>query len=267
MPADAKPTAEVNGALWGTRATDWATLQEGQCRPVYEAVLERLSVGPETAYLDAGCGAGMAAQMAAARGAQVTGFDASPALLAVARERVPARDFQSGDLESLPFADGSFDVVTGFNSFQYAANPGKALAEARRVTRPNGAVAIVTWGPPEGMPAAALVAALRPLLPVPPPGAPGPFALSNESALRGFATAAGLEPETMFDVECLWTYASLDEGLRGLGSSGVAARARFAAGDEALDRAHAEALGPFRQPDGSYRIAATFRCLVARARN
>lgn len=267
MLADSKPTAEMNGELWGTRATDWATLQEGQCRPVYEAVLERLAVGPETAYLDAGCGAGMAAQMASARGAHVTGFDASPALLAVARERVPSRDFQSGDLETLPFADGSFDVVTGFNSFQYAANPGSALAEARRVTRPGGAVAIVTWGPPEGMPATALVAALRPLLPAPPPGAPGPFALSNESALRGFATAARLDPETIFDVECLWTYTSLDDGVRGLGSSGIAARARHTAGDEAVERAHAEALGPFRKPDGSYRIAAKFRCLIARVRN
>lgn len=267
MPDDAKPTAEVNGALWGTRATDWATLQEGQCRPVYEMVLERLAVGPGTDYLDAGCGAGMAAEIAAARGAHITGFDASRTLLAVALERVPAGDFQSGDLETLPFADRSFDVVTGFNSFQYAANPGKALAEARRVTRPGGAVAVVTWGPPEGMPAAALVAALRPLLPAPPPGAPGPFALSNESALRGFATAAGLAPEKMFDVECIWTYASLDDGVRGLGSSGVAARARQTAGDEALDRAHVEALGPFSQADGSYRIAATFRCLIARVRN
>ena len=45
-----------------------------------------------------------------------------------------------------------------------------------------------------------------------------------------------------------------EEGVRGLGSSGVAARARNHSGDEALDRAHAEVLSEFRQPDGSYRI-------------
>ena len=138
MPGEAKPTAEVNGVLWGTRSADWAQLQEGQCQPVYEAVLERLSVGPGTALLDAGCGAGMASQMAASRGARVTGVDASEALLAIARQRVPDGTFGCSDLETLPFADASFDAVTGFNSFQYAGNPGKALAEARRVTKPGG---------------------------------------------------------------------------------------------------------------------------------
>jgi ubiquinone/menaquinone biosynthesis C-methylase UbiE len=40
-----------------------------------------------------------------------------------------------GDLEDLPFADASFDVITGFNSYQFAANPANALREARRVAR------------------------------------------------------------------------------------------------------------------------------------
>jgi len=113
--------------------------------------------------------------------------------------------------------------------------------------------------------AAALVAALRPLLPAPPPGAPGRFALSEESAPRSFATGAGLSPEKLFDVESPFRNADLDSGIRGLSSSGVAARARQASGAEAVDEAHRQALGPFRQPDGSYRIPATFRCLVARA--
>jgi SAM-dependent methyltransferase len=265
MPGEAKPTAEVNGVLWGTRSADWAALQEGQCRTVFEAVLERLSVGPGTVLLDAGCGAGLALQMAASRGARVTGLDASEALLTIARQRVREGTFGCSDLETLPFADASFDVVTGFNSFQYAGNPGKALAEARRVTKPGGSVAIVTWGPPEGMPAATLVAALRPLLPAPPPGAPGPFALSNEAALRGFAHSARLEPESVFDVQSPFHYASLEDGVRGLGSSGVAARARNASSGEAVDRAHTEALGAFRQPDGSYHIPAVFRCLIAHA--
>jgi SAM-dependent methyltransferase len=265
MSESGKTTGGVNGALWGARAADWSAIQEGQCRPVYEAVLNRLKVGPGMAYLDAGCGAGMAAQMAAERGAEVSGLDASDPLLAIARERVPAGQFVTGDLEKLPYTDAAFDAVMGFNSFQYAGDSTAALAEARRVTKPGGVVAIVTWGPPEGMPAAALIAALRPLLPPPPPGAPGPFALSNEAALRAFAQGAGLEPGEIFDVESPWIYASLEEGIRGLGSSGVAARARNTSGAEAVDRAHGEALGPFRQSDGSFRVLAVFRCLVAHA--
>lgn len=111
-------------------------------------------------------------------------IDASEALLAIARERTPSGDFRVSEIEELPFADSSFDVVTGFNSFQYAANVGAALQQACRVVRSKGAVLMLAWGPPDGMPAASVVAALRPLTPPPAPGAPGPFALSGESALR-----------------------------------------------------------------------------------
>jgi ubiquinone/menaquinone biosynthesis C-methylase UbiE len=54
----------------------------------------------------------------------------------------------------LPLADKTFDLVTGFNSFQYAGNPVVALKEARRVSKPEGRIAIVTWGQPERMEAA-----------------------------------------------------------------------------------------------------------------
>jgi SAM-dependent methyltransferase len=264
MSVELKPrTAAVNGRLWGARAGDWADIQEGTVRPVYEAVLERTRVKSGTRYLDVGCGAGMAAQIAAARGAHVSGIDAAAALLEIARRRTPAGDFRWGDLEELPFEDHSFDVVTGFNSFQYAGNPAVALAAARRATRPGGAVVIVTWGDPEGMEAASLVAAVRPLMPPPPPSAPGPFALSDEAALRKFAADAGLEPVEVFDVDSPFVYADEATAIRGLNSSGVAARAMENASEQTVTQAHAEALAPFRQPDGSYRIKATFRCLLA----
>jgi hypothetical protein len=123
----------------------------------------------------------------------------------------------------------------------------------------------MTWGKPEGMEAASLVAALRPLLPPPPASAPGPFALSDEAALRAFASAAALEPLDVFDVESPWHYVDLSNALRGLRSSGVAARAIENSSAEAVDEAHAKALMPFRQSDGSYRVGAIFRCLVTRA--
>ncbi len=258
-------TAGANGPLWGAAAADWALIQEGQFRAGYEAALAHCGVGERTTFLDAGCGAGMAAQIAAARGARVSGFDAAEALLAIARERVPDGDFRLADLEDVPFEADRFDVVTGFNSFQFAADPTRALQEARRVARPGGKVVVMTWGRPEGMQAAAIVAALRPLLPAPPPGAPGPFALSDEARLRAFAEAAGLVPEDVIDVDSPWAYPDEATALRGLGSSGVAARAKALAGTEAVDAAHAAALAPFRQADGSFRIGASCRFLVARA--
>ena len=108
-----------------------------------------------------------------------------------------------------------------------------------------------------------LVAALKPVLPAPPPGAPGPFALSDETVLRDFASAAGLTPVSVFDVQSPWSYPDEATAIRGLGSSGVAARAMSHSGASAVDAAHAAAIAPFRKPDGSYRINANFRCLIS----
>ena len=261
--AERQLSGEANGRIWGLRAADWSTIQEPQCAPAYHAVFDKAVVGSETRVLDAGCGAGMALRLAADLGAAVSGIDASAALLEVARNRLPGVRLEHGDLEILPFDDDSFDIVTGFNSFQFAANPVAALQEARRVTRPGGRVFVMTWGDPAGMEAAALVAALKPLLPPPPPGAAGPFALSEPGKLEGLATTAGLSALEVFDVDALWSYPDLATAQKGLGSSGVAAKAAEINGQAALDAAHEAALAPFRQPDGGYRIGATFRVLMA----
>ncbi|MBJ6372727.1 class I SAM-dependent methyltransferase [Sedimentitalea arenosa] len=252
----------MNGPLWGARARDWAEVQEGQFAAAFHAVLAHAKVGPGTRHLDAGCGAGMAATLSASLGATVAGLDASEALLEIARERTPGRDFRQGDLEALPWDTDSFDLVTGFNSFQYAGDAGQAVREAGRVTRPGGTIVIMTWGEPAGMEAAGHVAALKPLLP-PPPGACGPFALSEEAALRGFAEAGGLTPVEVIDVDTPWHYPDLETALRGLASSGVAAKAADHSGEDALVAAMTEFLTPFRKPDGSIGFSARARYLVA----
>jgi SAM-dependent methyltransferase len=258
-------TGKLNGRLWGARARDWAELVEPMTRPIYEAVFQRIEVDAQTNYLDVGCGSGLAARLAAERGAKVSGIDASENLLAIARSRVPTGDFRVADLEELPFTDETFDLVTGFNSFQYAANPDAALAQAKRVAKSRGAVVIVTWGKPEGMQYSKLMGALRHLVPPPPPGTPGPFALSDEGALREFAAKAGLTPTEIVDVDVPFHYADLSTALRGLRSSGNAIRAAELSSDDAVRKAYSDALEQFRQPDGSYRIGATFRCLFTRS--
>jgi SAM-dependent methyltransferase len=264
MNSSEKPkTSDQNGRLWGSRAQDWANIQEGQFSSAYEAVFDACGVSAGTSYCDIGCGSGMAALLAFRRGAAVSGLDAAVNLLAIARSRVPDGDLRTGDLEELPFPDGTFDLVTGFNSFQFAANPVAALAQARRIAKPGGRVVVMTWGTPEGMEAATLVAALKPLLPVPPPGAPGPFALSEERALRSFAESAGLKPIQVTDVACQWRYPDLQTAMRGLRSSGVAVRAAENSGEDAVNAAHRAALAPFQSEDGSLQIGASFRWLLA----
>src|SRR5690242_20304795 len=118
------------------------TLNEEQQRPNYEAVLARVQVGPARRVLDVGCATGVFLKMCAERGATVAGLDITPALVAHARRRVPAADLRVGDLQQLPYPDDTFDLVTGFGSFFYAADVSVALREAARVTRPGGAVAV-----------------------------------------------------------------------------------------------------------------------------
>ncbi len=244
--ANAPRTSLANGRLWGTRSRDWAEVQEVQCSAAYEAVFNSIALGSGARYCDVGCGAGLAALLASDRGAEVSGIDAAASLLEIARERVPDGDFRLGDLEDLPFPDGTFDFVSGFNSFQFAANPVAALREAKRISKPSGRVVVLTWGNPQSMEAAAIVGALKTLLPPPPQGAPGPFALSEESALQAFAANAGLTPLGVSDVACEWNYKDLDTALRGLGSSGIAATAAERAGVESVNESHAAALAPFR---------------------
>jgi len=261
----ARGSAAVQGPLWSDRARDWADVQESVSRPLYEAVLWTVGVGPGTPVLDIGCGAGLFCALASGRGACVSGLDASDALVAIARRRVPSGEFQVGEMETLSHADRTFDVVTGFNSFQFASHPVTALAEARRVARPGAPVVVATWGRPEHSEAAQYLAALHPLLPPAPPGAPGPFALSADGALDAFVRAAGLTPRSVDEVECPLEYPDLATALRGLLSAGPAVRAIQTSGEERVRDTVVRTLAPYRLSSGGYRLEHSFLFMVAAA--
>jgi Methyltransferase domain len=93
-------TAQIQGELWGARAREWAELQEGAFLPLYEAAFEAAKVTKGTRLLEAGCGAGLALQVAAKRGASVSGIDAAQSLVAIARERLAGADIRVGESRS-----------------------------------------------------------------------------------------------------------------------------------------------------------------------
>jgi len=259
-------TATINGNLWGARAEAWSEVQEGQCRPLYEAALAALAPAAGLRLLDAGCGSGFALQLAAARGARVSGIDASEALLAVARRRVPDGDLRAGELEELPYAADSFDAATAFNSVQYAADPSRALAELGRVVRTGGQLAVATWGQPEHCEITAVLGEVGPLLPPPPEDAPhaGPFALSAPGRLETFLETAGLTAVHADEVSCPMQYPDLATAVRGQASSGVLVMAERHSGEDAVTDALRKALDPFVRLDGTVRLENTFRFVVAR---
>jgi SAM-dependent methyltransferase len=258
-----KGSAERQAALWGARSEDWAEVQEGMMNPLYREILQRCSVGKGVRLLDAGCGAGGFLVLAKERGADVVGIDATPELLDIARGRLPGVDLRQGDIEDLLYEDEVFELVTGFNSFQYASDPVRALSEARRVVRPGGLVVLATWGKPENCDAAGHLKALAPLLPPPPPGAGGPFALSDENVLREVVTRAGLTAVEVGEVSCPWEYPSEAVALRGMLSAGPVALAMRTSGEQRVRAAVLDAILPYRTGSGGYRLENEFRYVSA----
>jgi len=258
-------SAATQGDLWAVRARDYAEVQEPTLLPLYESVLARPEISRASSILDIGCGPGLAIQVFSRRIDRVAGVDATAPFIDIARQRTPNGDFRVAEMESLPYDDGAFDAVTGFNAFQYAASPVNALREARRVLRAGGIIVIAVWGLPESCEAAGHLKALGSLMPPPPPGAPGPFALSDETKLKALVSEAGLTPGAIVDVACPWVYPDIETALRGMLSAGPAERAIRASSFERAREAVAVAIKSYRTEAGDYRLNNTFRYLVTRA--
>jgi SAM-dependent methyltransferase len=113
--------------------------------------LARLKLTPQTRLLDVACGAGQIAIPAARAGVQVTGVDIATNLIMQARQRAAAENlavqFDEGDAEMLPYADGSFDIVTSLVGAMFAPRPDRVAAELLRVCRPGGRIVMANWTP------------------------------------------------------------------------------------------------------------------------
>ena len=254
-------SAPIQGQLWGAHAEAFATSLEQVALPLFGAVLDAAHVAPGTRVLDAGCGAGLLALLASLRGAQVAALDASPDLLAIARERVPTADVREGDLETLPYADASFDAVTAVNSVFYAADMAVAMRELGRVVRPDGRVVVTAWGPPERCEfLSAVMPLVGPLMPPPPPGASPahPGALSEPGALAALLEQAGLRVVDEGEVACPFVFPSAEVAWRANASAGPNQLAIAHSGEAAVRAAFAEAERTHTRPDGSVRYENVF---------
>jgi len=251
-------TAQVQGDLWGARAQDWAALQERCHLPAFEIVLRKLALDSTTRYLDIGCGTGLATQLAALHGAQVSGLDASTASIEIARERVPGGQFAIGEMEELPYSDRSFDAVTAFQAFQYAANPARAFEEARRVTRPGGKVAMVLWGRPEKCEMRAIFQALSTVLTTRTRDISAPLDCSDTETIEQLLHQVGLRLVETGEVDCPFEYPNEEMAFLAIGSWELGVRAMRAAGEERVREAVLESLAHYKRKAGGYRLHNTF---------
>jgi SAM-dependent methyltransferase len=253
-------SATVQGELWSTDPRGYAEISEGRNRPLYERVLERLEPGAGTTLLDAGCGSGLFAALAAERGAVVTGLDAALGLVEYARKRCPAARFVVGDLEQLPFGDGAFDVVTAFNSVLYAAAPRRALAEIARVTAPSGRAVVTVGAGPEQLACAGLINPLAPPDEVPDPSTldlADPAAASAAMLEAGFAAVEATE--IGFEV----TFVGVDDAVSAQLPAGPVAAAVRHSGRAAVEDALRAFFAPRVRPDGTAQMRVVFRCYLA----
>ncbi|QKZ16264.1 methyltransferase domain-containing protein [Streptomyces chartreusis] len=104
---------------------------------------ELLSLVPGSTVVDVGCGAGRAVAEMAERGVHAVGVDPSPWMLAAARERWPEAEFREAGAEDLPFADRSVRGYRADKVFHVLEEPGRAVAEARRILCPGGRIVLV----------------------------------------------------------------------------------------------------------------------------
>ena len=106
--------------------------------PVHERILRAAGLaGRARRALDVGCGAGASTAALVPVAERVVGVEPVPAMLAHHRSVAPDAEFVVGSAECLPFAAGSFDLVSAAGSLNYTHLP-SSLAEVARVLAPGG---------------------------------------------------------------------------------------------------------------------------------
>ena len=104
---------------------------------------DRLRIAPGQKVLDVACGTGDWLDIAASRGAEVSGIDISERAIDLCHQRLPEGEFHVGPAETLPFADRQFDLITCLGSLEHFLDQPAALQEMTRVAKPGANLLIL----------------------------------------------------------------------------------------------------------------------------
>lgn len=121
-----------------------------RCRPSYpvaavDLVLSRCDLRPGSVLVDVGCGTGISSRLFAARGLRVLGIEPNDQMRARAASengKGPAPEYRAGKAEATGLPEGCADTVLAAQAFHWF-DASAALAEFRRVLRPDGWVALL----------------------------------------------------------------------------------------------------------------------------
>lgn len=175
-------------AMWALG--DYAAVAREVIPHLGAGLVQACGVRPGMRVLDVAAGPGNAAIPAALAGASVVASDLTPELLAAGRAEAARRgaelEWRQADAEALPFADAEFDVVMSCVGVMFAPHHQASAGELARVCQPGGTIGLVSWTP-QGF-VGEMLAAMKPYLAPPPPGAQPPLLWGQEehvSALLG----------------------------------------------------------------------------------
>ncbi len=260
------------------RARDWSEIQERMLVPLYEAVYERVEVGPGTRLLGLGCGSGLALLMAASRGAAVTGVEsASPERLTLARQRLTPEAWDTRARAGTRLFEGppgdaadpevpAYTLVTAFEPIGCLAGDseglGETLAAATPLAERGAPVVLAGWGPPERCATSSVLRVATRL--ADPLRSTGSWRPALRDDLEEVAQRAGLRPDGSGRVACPFGYAGVDSAVRGLLSTGLFDAAINATDQVQVDKELTEALHPHQRRDGTVWMPNVFRYLIAR---
>jgi SAM-dependent methyltransferase len=145
-------TTERNGWFDAARASGYIKLLAPAADQAISNLLDGVGAKENLKTLDLCCGQGNVSEALIGRGCQVVGADFSPAMLAIARERVPDAIFVEADAQDLPFDEGEFDAVVSNLGVCHVPDQPRALSEVRRVLHLGGRFAMTVWCGPEVSP-------------------------------------------------------------------------------------------------------------------
>lgn len=116
----------------------------------FSFLLDFAEISPSASILDLACGTGELTRLILKTNPQqdITGIDISPAMLAIANNKLeayPQAKLSIASATELPFARQSFDLVICANAFHYLESPELTLAEIKRVLKPKGTIVILDW--------------------------------------------------------------------------------------------------------------------------
>jgi len=230
----------------------------------------RLRAGDK--LLDVACGSGALAAAAREQGAQATGIDLTPGMIALAKAHHPGIDFREAEVEHLPFPGGAFDAAACNFGIGHSPYPERAVAECARVLKAGSCLALAWWDTPDKQRIMGLFRdAVAEIDAQPPPDVPAGYSLfrfSDSGAFRGLLEGAGPKDVTLTEYPATHRVPDTDTLWRGgFGSFAVTASA-IGYQDEATQakiRAAVERLAqPYMTADGlvlpvAFKIAAGVR--------